>query len=74
LIAFGLDTRRIICLLDNDPRKQGKRLYGTDLAVQSPEVLRGEDTPIVILKAGVYNQEIQNAILQQINGHTLFWE
>ena len=74
LIAFGLDTSRIISLLDNDPKKQGKRLYGTSLTVQSPKVLRDVKNPIVILKAGVYNQEIKDDILGNINSAVTFLE
>ena len=52
---------------NNDPKKQGKRLYGTNLMVQSPSVLREVKNPIVILRAGVYNQEIKDDILSNIN-------
>lgn len=74
LMAFGLDTSRIVSLLDNDPKKQGKRLYGTCLLVQSPKVLREVKEPIVILKAGVYNQEIKDDILGNINSVVTFLE
>jgi len=74
LIAFGLDTSRIVCLLDNDPNKQGKRLYGTSLFVNSPKVLKEVDRPVVILKAGVYNNEIKEDILSNINSSVIFWE
>ncbi len=74
LIAFGLDTSRIVSLLDNDPKKQGKRLYGTNLMVQSPRVLRDVSNPSVILKAGVYNQEIKEDILGNINKFVTFFE
>ena len=74
LIAFGLDTSRIVSLLDNDSKKQGKRLYGTNLMVQSPSVLREVKNPIVILKAGVYNQEIKDDILSNINSAVTFLE
>ncbi len=74
LIAFGLDTSRIVSLLDNDPNKQGKRLYGTNLMVQSPRVLRDVNNPSVILKAGVYNQEIKEDILGNINTFVTFLE
>lgn len=67
LIAFGLDTRSIRLILDNDPMKQGKRLSGTALQVASPKVLAGVDDAIVILRAGVYNAEIQRDILDNIN-------
>ena len=74
LIAFGLDTSKIACLLDNDVNKQGRRLYGTNLLVRSPACLRDVDSPYVILKAGVYNQEIKEDILKNINAHVRFLE
>ena len=74
LIEFGLNTNRIICLLDNDINKQGKRLYGTNMMVESPKILADVDNPIVILKAGVYNQEVSDDILSNIHSTTIFWE
>jgi len=73
LIAFGLDTSKIICLLDNDPNKQGKRLYGTNLKVESPKILKDIKNPVIILKAGAYNNEIIDDILNNINPNTIFW-
>lgn len=72
LIGFGLDQSRIVCLLDNDPNKQGLRLYGTSLMVQSPAILRDVEAPCVILKAGVYNAEIKEDILTNINPNVEF--
>ena len=74
LIEFGLETGKIAGLLDNDPNKHGKRLYGTSLFVQSPKILRGVREPLVILKAGVYNTEIKEAILNEINDSATFIE
>jgi hypothetical protein len=74
LLSFGLDTTHIIGLLDNDPHKHGKRLYGTELQVYAPEVLRNLDNPLVILRAGVYNVEIKSQILDGINPATQFIE
>ncbi len=74
LLAFGLDTSRIVSLLDNDPKKQGKRLYGTNLKVQSPKALQDVKDPIVILKAGVYNNEIKEDITENINQSVIYWE
>jgi len=74
LIAFGLDCKRIVSLLDNDPNKRGKRLYGTNLMVESPQALKDVTNPIIILKAGVYNQEIKDDILNNINKSTTFLE
>ena len=72
LIAFGLDTSRITNILDNSPLKQNKRLYGSDLIVQSPKILSKYDEPVVILKAGLYNEEIKNDILTNINSNVIF--
>lgn len=74
LLAFGLHSESIIGLLDNDERKQGKRLYGTTLKVFSPQILRNKPNVAVILKAGVYNDEIKCDILTNINPNTEFFE
>ena len=74
LIAFGLNTSNIECLLDNDLNKQGKRLYGTNLQVASPKILVDTLNPVVILKAGAYNNEIKKDILDNINKSTIFIE
>ena len=74
LVMFGLDVSRVECLLDNDINKQGKRLYGTSLQVASPRILAESEHPVVILKAGVYNEEIKQDILQNINQNTIFLE
>jgi hypothetical protein len=74
LIVNGLNTNNIAYILDNDPNKQGKRLYGTNLYVRSPKVLKNLSNPIVVLKAGVYTQEIKEDILNNINPTTIFLE
>jgi hypothetical protein len=72
LISFGLDTEKIVCLLDNDIRKENKRLYGTYLFSKSPKILKDVSEAIVILRAGVYNDEIKNDILTNINPNVKF--
>ena len=72
LIELGLDTSRIVCLLDNDINKQGKRLYGTNMMVKSPKVLADVKNPIIILKAGIYDDEIKRDILENINKNAKF--
>lgn len=74
LIISGLATDKIVNILDNDANKQGRRLYGTNLVVQSPKILRDEADPIVILKAGIYNEEIKEDILANINAKVMFLE
>jgi len=74
LINMGLNAERIIGILDNDTRKHGRRLYGTRLIVSSPKVLAGLRNVSVILKAGVYNEEIRADIVSNINSTVLFLE
>jgi 2-polyprenyl-3-methyl-5-hydroxy-6-metoxy-1,4-benzoquinol methylase len=72
LISFGLDISKIECLLDNDPKKENKRLYGTSLISKSPKILKDIGKALVILRAGVYNEEIKNDILTNINSNIIF--
>ena len=74
LISFGLDTRKIVCILDNNTDKQDKRLYGTTLMVNSPKILRETKNPAVILRAGIYNNEIKEDILNNVDPDVEFWE
>ena len=79
-LDFGTETANkkinidnIICLLDNDINKQGKRLYGTDLEVGPSTLLKDYISPIVILRAGAYDAEIKSDIIQNINSDVIFW-
>lgn len=72
LLSFGLDESLFSCVLDNDEKKQGNRLYGTKLKVSSPKVLKDCKSPIVVLKAGQYTKEIKKDILENINSNTRF--
>tara|TARA_B110000444_G_C18773145_1_gene563583 strand:+ start:191 stop:1330 length:1140 start_codon:yes stop_codon:yes gene_type:complete len=74
LICSGLNTDKITCILDNDTTKQNKRLYGTSLYVNSPRSLKDKNNPNVILKAGVYNEEIKKDIINNINSNVNFIE
>jgi hypothetical protein len=72
LKVFGLKTDKIISVLDNSSQKQGKRLYGTNLQVESPKALKDYEKPVVILRAGPYNDEIRKDILNNINSSCEF--
>jgi hypothetical protein len=72
LLKSGLNGSVIVNILDNDQKKQNKRLYGTNLTVESPEILRNVKNPVVILKAGFYNEEIKSDIINNINPKTTF--
>ncbi len=73
LIGFGLNTEKISNILDNSPIKIGKRLYGTSLMVDSPKILAGKGKVNIILKAGIYNEEIKKDILENVNQEVTFW-
>jgi hypothetical protein len=73
LIQFGLKTGTLSGLLDNSLTKNGRRLYGTDLIVESPKILKDKGKVNVILKAGIYNDEIKKDILENINSQVTFW-
>ena len=73
LIQFGLKTNKIINILDNSVLKQEKRLYGTNLLVKSPKILTDKGVVNVILKAGIYDDEIRKDILDNVNNKVNFW-
>jgi hypothetical protein len=58
LLNMGLDDVKISGILDNDPNKEGNRLYGTDLKVSNPSILKNLENILVVVKAGVYTDEI----------------
>ena len=72
LLEFGLNSDKIECILDNDKCKQDKRLYGSRLMVKSPGILKKYHKPLIILKAGAYNEEIKEDILKNINSNAEF--
>ena len=72
LISFGLNTSKITCLLDNDTKKENKRLYGTSLISKNPKILKDISKALVILRAGIYNDEIKKDILENINPNIIF--
>lgn len=73
LFEFGLNSSKIISLLDNSKLKQGKRLYGSSLYVNNPEIIRDKNKVAVILKVGIYRDEILKQ-LQQINPNIVVLE
>ena len=72
LISFGLNVSKIEYLLDNDVKKENKRLYGTSLISKNPKILKDIPEAIVILRAAGYNDEIKNDILTNINSNIIF--
>ena len=68
LISFGLDTSKVINILDNDINKQGHFLYGTHLKTVSPKELESYENACVVVKMGVYTEEIVRG-LKNINSN-----
>lgn len=62
LIKMGLNIDKISCILDNDSSKQNKRLYGTNITIKSPNILKDKKKPIVILKISFFDKEISEQI------------
>ena len=68
LLLLGLQDENINGILDNCKTKQGKYLYGFKLQIYDPNILKNNDS-IVILQNGYYNNEIMNQI-QILNKNT----
>lgn len=73
LLKFGLKTNKIKCIIDNSPSKEHKRLYGTELMVNNPQVIKSEKECVVILKAAGYQEEIREQLLK-LNHNVEIWE
>ena len=69
---MGINKNQIINILDNDFNKQEKRMYGTNITVKSPQILKNIDKPIIVLRTGIYDNEIKEKILQ-INSSSIFY-
>lgn len=73
LLYRGLEQNNIETIIDNSPNKKNKRLYGTNLIVNSPEIISALDNVAVILKAGQYQEEVKDQ-LQKLNSDVIIWE
>ncbi len=62
LLSMGLNPENITGILDNSVDKQNKYLYGYNLKIHSPEIIRNNDDCVVILKNGYYSNEIMNQL------------
>lgn len=63
LLEFGLNKNKLKGILDNAIIKQNKRLYGTDLFIYSPDIIKSTKSVAVILKAAAYQDEIKKQLL-----------
>jgi hypothetical protein len=73
LIALGLNTSKIKCILDNSELKREKRLYGCHLNIKSPYDVHLNENSLIILKTGQYRDEIKAQLLN-INKKIEFYE
>ena len=71
LIFNGLNENKVECILDNDPDKIGNYLYGTNLLVKSPSILKNIKNAKVVLRVGGYKTEIESQI-KKINKSVIF--
>lgn len=75
LIKFGLNVSSIYGILDNNPSKVGRRLYGTNLWIFLPDTeLNCKKDVVVILRAGAYQDEIKKSIRNKVSDNVIFWE
>ena len=72
LLTSGLKEKYVSGILDNSSTKQGNRLYGTQLQVCSPIILKQHKSPKVVLRAGKYNDEIRQQLLGINPNTTIF--
>lgn len=73
LLEFGLNKKKITALLDNSNLKIGKRLYGSDLWVKAPQIIKDKKKIAVVLKVGIYRDEILKQ-LKTINPKVVIFE
>lgn len=62
----GLANKCIKAILDNSVNKQGHKLYGTDLMVLNPEIIKKRDCIVICSHVGIYYKEIYQQ-LKEIN-------
>ena len=70
MLSLGVNASQVICILDNDTNKHNKRLYGTNSMIRSPECLRHLESPIVVVRCGIYSDEIRESI-KKINASAI---
>jgi len=64
LLHFGLNKINFNGILDSDPAKQGKFLYGTSLKTFSPQILKNMTDVAAIVQMGIYTDEISSQLME----------
>lgn len=62
LIYKGI-SKKVKGILDNSQLKQNKRLYGTSCKIFSPEIIKSDKNPIVVLRVGAYQDEVRQQLM-----------
>ena len=62
ILSFGVNEVAIAGVLDNNLSKAGLRLYGTGLKVSDTQTISKARRPLVVLRAGSYNREIEDTL------------
>ena len=70
LIMFGLKINKILYILDNDPKKENKKVYGTNFIIKNPLIIKNKNNVAIIVKAANYQQEIEEQ-LYNLNSNIL---
>ena len=69
--SMGLPETSVDGILDNSKDKIGKILYGTNLKIYSPNILKNKKS-VVICHMGSYTEEIKEDIIKNINSEVVF--
>ena len=64
MLYFGLNTDYIKYILDNDPKKWDKKLYGYQLLCKKPDIIKNIKMPLIICNIGTYTDEIKIQLLE----------
>jgi len=62
LIKFGLNTNKILNILDNSKEKENHKLYGFELVVKNPSIIEDKKNVAIIVKAATYQKEIEKQL------------
>ena len=69
LLKMGLKENNFSYVLDNSKDKFRKRLYGTNISVEKPDIIKKIKKPIILVNMGQYQSEVEKQ-LKKINKKT----
>lgn len=71
MLYFGLNLKNIKFVLDNDSSKWDNYIYGYDLIIKSPKIIKNLEECCVICHVGEYTTEIKSE-LYELNSNVKF--